>query len=397
MVSRETTATRQDPLQRFGPWGRKIAIGIVIVLAAVIGYFIFQKYLRVAATVLLLALLLTFLLQPVVEWLVRVSRWKNLHGARIAATLLLYLALGVMAYYTGAVVRHVIIHNADELQRTLGSMPYQTPESLLKLQRWYVAFVPEDVRLQLADRFQREISQLSGKYLNDVLASLLGLAKQAGQWLAFLVEMIFVPLLAFYFLTDAARLREQTLFFIPKRHRTSVLQHAEALGAIMRKYLHGQVILCAIAWVAVTLATLIMGVPGALLLGIIAGLSRAIPVIGPLIGGVPLLAAVLLNPHLSGAFWWVLIGFTALHFFETKFLMPRILGDQLGVHPVIVILSLLVGYEMLGLLGMFLAPPAVAMVRFLLAMHRDGGVQDLREQPLLPGLETPRPDPGTLR
>ena len=198
----------------------------------------------------------------------------------------------------------------------------------------------------------------------------MGLAKKAGQWIALLIELIFVPLVAFYFLTDASRIREQALFFVPKRHRHAVLQYSSEMDRILRRYMHSQVILCAVAWVVVTIALLLMGIPGALLLGIIAGVARAIPVIGPFVGGVPVLAAVLFNPQWAGAFWWVLIAFTALHFFESKFLMPRILGDKLGVHPVMVIISLLVGYEMLGLLGMFLAPPAVAMIRFILALRR---------------------------
>jgi predicted PurR-regulated permease PerM len=122
--------------------------------------------------------------------------------------------------------------------------------------------------------------------------------------------------------------------------------------------------------VVVTTALLIMRVPGAFLLGVIAGLSRAIPVIGPVVGGIPLLAAVGLNEATVGYFWWVLIGFIILHLFESKFLMPRILGDRLGMHPVMVIISLLVGYQILGLVGMFLAPPAVAIIRYFMAVRR---------------------------
>jgi predicted PurR-regulated permease PerM len=230
--------------------------------------------------------------------------------------------------------------------------------------------VPGSVRAQLETSYRREVRQFPDKYVPKVAGWLLGLTRTAGKWAGLIFELILVPLIAFYLLTDATRLREQALFFIPKRYRPTVVQYAGGMDAILRRYMHGQVILCAIAWVVVTLALLIMGIPGALLLGLLAGISRAIPVIGPVVGGIPVLAAVLLDPRLSGAFWWVLIGFTALHLFESKVLMPRILGGHLGVHPVLVILSLLVGYEMLGLLGMFLAPPMVAMILFILAIRR---------------------------
>jgi len=121
----------------------------------------------------------------------------------------------------------------------------------------------------------------------------------------------------------------------------------------------------------VTGVLLLMHIPGALLLGLIAGLTRGIPLIGPIFGSIPVLAVVLWSPRWCGAFWWVLLGIVVLHVFESKYLMPRILGDSLGIHPVLIVISLLLGYELLGILGMFLAPPAVAMIRFIVITKRD--------------------------
>lgn len=367
-------------------WWRRLGIGLLVIALSVLGYVIFQRFFRVAATILLFAAILTYLLQPSVEWLVRISRLKQLHAARIGATLLLYVVLATAMYGMGAAVANAISHNVQELRATWTLSSRHVPRQLTKLQHWYQRTVPRQVQQQVAVSVHRESGQFSEKYVPTIVASVMGLAKKAGQWVALLIELIFVPLVAFYFLTDASRIREQALFFVPKRHRHSVLQYASEMDRILRHYMHGQVILCAIAWVVVTIALLLMGIPGALLLGIIAGVARAIPVIGPFVGGVPVLAAVVFNPQWAGAFWWVLIAFTALHFFESKFLMPRILGDHLGVHPVLVIISLLVGYEMLGLLGMFLAPPAVAMIRFILALRRGEGPFQAEEAPVLPAV-----------
>ncbi|HEX2947971.1 MAG TPA: AI-2E family transporter [Armatimonadota bacterium] len=357
-------------------WWRKVGFVILVIVAAIVGYVVFQRFFRVAATILLLAALLTYMLQPVVEWLVRVSKIKSLHAARTGATIIVYIALAFAMYGLGASVAKTITANVQDLRYTWQGARQHIPQQIVHVQHWYERTVPPRIKAQIAESVHREIGKVTEKYVPTIASSVMGLAKTAGKWLSLLIELIFVPLVAFYFLTDASRIRSQALFFVPRRYRDGVMRYSAEMDRILRKYMHGQLVLCAIAWVVVTIGLLLMGIPGALLLGVIAGVSRAIPVIGPLVGGIPVLASVLLTPQWAGAFWWVLIAFTALHFIESKFIMPRILGDHLGVHPVIVIVSLLVGYEMLGLLGMFLAPPAIAMIRFVLSVRRGDPDED---------------------
>lgn len=349
---------------------RKTGFVLLIAVVVVLGYLIFQRYLRIPTTMLLLSFMLTFLLQPLVEWLTRVSRIKNQHSARVLATLLLYLLFAAAIYGVGAGIASSLKGSTHELQITWQRAQQHLPQQLLTLQRWYQQTIPDSVKDQIQLSVKRQTDELSQKYVPTVVATIFEVSKKAITALGLLVEMIVVPLIAFYLLTDAPKVREQLLFFVPEQRRKSLLRYTAALGSILRSYIQGQLLLCAIAWIVVTIGLLALKVPGALLLGIIAGVSRGIPIVGPVIGGIPILGATLLVPHLAGAFWWVLIGFTALHFAESKFLMPRILGDQLGIHPVIIIISLLIGYELLGFLGMFLAPPTVAMIRFVITLHR---------------------------
>ena len=159
-------------------------------------------------------------------------------------------------------------------------------------------------------------------------------------------------------------------------------QYAAGIDGILRQYIKGQLLLCVIAWFVVTLSLVLLRIPGALVLGLVAGLSRGIPIIGPIVGGIPLLAAVLWNTASTHAFWWVLLGFVLLHLIESKYLMPRILGSSLGIHPVLIIVSLIIGYAILGLLGMFLAPPAVAMIRFVVTLRRSQAADETQQTAL---------------
>lgn len=183
------------------------------------------------------------------------------------------------------------------------------------------------------------------------------------------VELILVPIIAFYILADAPSIRQQVLFFVPRRHLQQIEEGLARADDIMERYIKGQVILCIIAFAVVTGGLWAIGVDFYLLLGLVAGITRAIPIIGPLVGAIPVFITVLLTK--SGVVaCWVLVLFTLMHVLESKLLMPAILGRQLDLHPVLIIVALLVGAEMGGLLGMFLAAPVLAAVKALVAERR---------------------------
>lgn len=351
-------------------WWRRIGIIAFFALLTVLGYLFFHRYLRAVATILLLAALLNYLLQPLVSWLAKISHIKRNETARVIATLLVYIGIAGGIFFISAAIKNTVSSNVQAVQRTWSSADQHLPRQVLHLKQWYLATVPQRIQLQIAQNVQKEARQISDHYIPRLISKISGLLVIAGNWVSFLVELIFVPLVAFYFLTDGKRVREQTLFFIPKKYHVGLMQYVDEIDRVLGRYVHSQLVLCFIAWVVVTIALLIMGIPGALLLGVIAGVSRAIPLVGPVVGGIPVLATMLLDPRWAGAFWWVLIGFILLHFFESKFLMPRILGNHLDLHPVLIIVSLLIGYEVLGVLGMFLAPPVLALIRYILAVRR---------------------------
>lgn len=342
-----------------------IVLGVALLFA---GYLFFEKYLSIPVTIILLAIILTYLMRPLVERMVIFSKDRYLYLSRVAAVLLLYAAFGWAIYSFGAVTATTLRNDAAYLQSTWATAQRAIPKTFNNLVLWYKNTVPADVQVKVSASVHTEMQQ----FLPRAMTKLFGVAQVALEWVGLLIELIFVPLVAFYLLTDGKKVREQVMGFVPARFRERLVYYATGMDGILRRYVIGQLILCAIAWIAVTVGMLLLGVKGALLLGIIAGVSRAIPVIGPVVGGIPVMAAVFVtvksNPEglPMSAFWWVLAGFTLLHLFESKVLMPKILGDKLGIHPVIVIISLLLGYELLGLLGMFIAPPVVAMIRFVL-------------------------------
>jgi predicted PurR-regulated permease PerM len=335
--------------------------GGALLLAA--GALILWEVRGVVVTVLL-AITLAYALRPMVDLLCRPGlalRDGVHHLPRWLAAALVFLVIAL-------VLVEIAMLSAPALRRQVVELQERWP-------RWQADLTSFANRLE--DVQQKELPPLLKGAVESWQRSLGDLGTAAAKrglgmtvhGVGLLIELILVPIIAFYILADASSIRQQALFFVPRRHLPQTEEGLARADSILGKYIKGQVLLCVIAFLVVTGGLWAIGVDFYLLLGLVAGVTRAIPIIGPLVGAVPIFITVMLTKSGVVALW-VLVVFTIMHILESKLLMPAILGHQLDLHPVLIIVALLMGAEMGGLLGMFLAAPVVAAVKALVAERR---------------------------
>lgn len=344
-----------DSWDRLIPWLRVLIIGIVVTGATYLAWRIRELILMVV-----LAAVLAYLLRPAVEGVSR-RRVFGRSLPRFWATLVVFLLAGVVVWgffrWFGADLQNEIrdLGPAWEQQRS------QLPRWFDSIQQFYEERLPADVK--------RAIQRTWGDWQASIGNLLLGIAKSTWESLGFIIELVLVPVLAFYFLSDLPGLKEATFFFVPPARRARLENLLADIDRVFTRFIEGQLVLATIAWAVVTVGLRALQVPFYLSLGIIAGITRAIPVVGPVIGGIPvLMVAFAFKPPAMAL--WILIGFTIMHILESKLLMPKVLGIHLGLHPVLIIAALLVGYLFFGILGMFLAAPGLAVAKLLVAHAR---------------------------
>ncbi len=322
-----------------------------------------------------LALSMFYVLRPVVLFLQRFcGRGPN---ARVFATLISFVLLLAGCYVLFLVGFKPVQNDVRELVARFWP---KTPEARTQLMdQWSVA-------LQTALAPYRGIVPAGAiddpaKYIGAQLGPL---SQRAFSWLGhqtahlgFIVELLLIPVLAFYFLSDGRAIRSEARVLFPAAWRARASRMGAQLDHILDGYVRGQVWMCIIAWILVTLMLLVLRVPHAFTLGLIAGFTRAIPVIGPLLGGIPLLAACLFYTRSVQTTALLLGAFTLMHFLESKVLLPKIVGHHVDLHPVTVILALLVGMEFFGAIGVVLAVPIAAMMKVLLSEYHDAQEQKM--------------------
>ncbi len=360
------TPPRRDTVRSAEAWfGQFWKLLVRLAVLAFAGYFIWRV--RTILTDILVASILAFALVGPVNGLCRFRIPRvGARTHRLVATLLVFFALGYVVFASAALMVSPFV---DQVHGLASNLPlYQRKIALYaaQLQAQYNSLPPD-----LKSLLRRPEGGGAGGFSPMPWLQSLLLATVTG--LARIVDLILIPVLAFYFVLDGRALRNEFLALLPRRRVRETLALMREASGIMRTYIIAQLWLCVIAGGVVYAGLSLIHMPYALILGLLAGVTRAIPIIGPILGGIPivLLAAVLPPEHGGGIALAlkVLVFFSALHLFESKLLMPKFIGHRINLHAAVVIIVLLIGAEFFGLLGMFLAAPLAAIGRVLVAHY----------------------------
>jgi predicted PurR-regulated permease PerM len=186
------------------------------------------------------------------------------------------------------------------------------------------------------------------------------------------LSVVTVLALVYFWMTESPRLQRFALSFLPPERRAGTRDAWNDIEIRLGGWVRGQLTLMGVIAVATGSAYAIMGLPSALLLGLVAGLAEGVPMVGPAIGAVPALAvAAILRPDLLIP---VAIAYVVIHAIEGNVLVPKVMRNAVGLSPFLVVISLLVGGAVGGLIGALVAVPVVASLEVVLERMQDRAV-----------------------
>lgn len=313
---------------------------------------------RIPATGFLLvaALAFAYLIYPAVERLGRIM-------PRVAAILFLYLGIGLV---TAAVVVLVLPQLSDDARQLIASFP----DLIARIQKEMIAptnplvrYIPAADRMYAAN-LPTQIGALIQTYGFATVERTLGVLLST---VSILAAFIIVPVLAAYVLLDAANIRRAFITLFPPRRQAKALAVLSDLDKTASGFIRGQIIDGVIVGTMIGTMLWLMHVRYALLIGVLGGVLNLIPYAGALVSFVP---AVLLSLIYNGPAnaLVVTVLFAVIHQVDGNFISPRVLKASVGLSPVWIISAILIGSELFGVAGTFLAVPVAAMLRVLL-MH----------------------------
>jgi len=182
------------------------------------------------------------------------------------------------------------------------------------------------------------------------------------------VNILLLPILAFYFLRDWDKLVERVASMIPRNHIGTITKLARESDEVLGAFIRGQFLVMIALGVVYAAGLSMVGLKLGLLIGLVAGLISFIPYLGATTGIVMAIGAALVQAQGFDLKLLILVGvvFTVGQLLESYVLTPRIVGDKIGLHPVAVIFAVMAGGQLFGFLGMLLALPVAAVSNVLL-------------------------------
>jgi len=311
-----------------------------------------------------IGLVLAYLMAPAVDFF---DRWMPRWLAILAVYALGFLGIAA----TFALIIPPLIEQVARLIRQLPSFS-EVQMFVDSVVKQYRDQVPLSLQQPIEDSLANLLRSLQNNidtYLQRGGAFLLNQLIQLLNTITFILGFISLPIWLFYVLYDKQQGRVFFNQLVHPRARADFWNVWEIINNVLGGYIRGQIILCVTVGLAVGIGLVgleMLGFPlgdYVLVLALIAGVTEFIPVLGPTIGAIP---GVILGFGISPtAGFAVLALYIAVQQLENSLLVPRIIGDSVGVHPAVLTVAMIVMGTLFGLLGILLAAPAVATTRDL--------------------------------
>ncbi len=328
----------------------------------IIGIIVFCIILYATRQILapfVIAFIIAYALDPLVD---KLEEWKL---PRTMAIVFFLLSILIILTLTGMIIFPVIKLQVEKL---VGDMPDYT----VTIQQWFSPIFESVIKEDPA-RIKESISNLMEKIGNippKLLASTSSLlwSGVSGMlnFIITLINLIIIPISCFYLLKDIDPIKEKIKALIPARYEKTVFDLTQETNEVLGGFIRGQLTVAIILAVFYSIGLSIIGTPMSIVIGIIAGLANIVPYLGLLVGLVPAILLTVLQFHDAAHLLGVLLVFGIAQAMEGMVITPRIVGDKIGLHPVVIMLAILAGGQFFGFLGILLAVPVAAVLNVFL-------------------------------
>jgi predicted PurR-regulated permease PerM len=272
----------------------------------------------------------------------------------------------------GFLIGSVVSEQAASLTENLPKLIQQKDP----LQSVWLPSALEPMRPRITDALREQISRLN----TSAFPLIQGAIREIVSHVKILLFIILVPILAFLFLKDGARIKNSVIIWVAseRRDREMLDEILEDVHILLGSYIRALVILAVAAFICYSIVMSLLGIAYPALLGLIAGMLEFIPVVGPLIAAavILLVAAFTGSDHLL----WIVIFIALYRTFQDYALSPYLMGSGVELHPLLVLFGVLAGEQIAGIPGMFLSVPVIATLRVIYVRAQRGA----RQQELAP-------------
>lgn len=326
------------------PWGFVIAsvIGIAYLVSDVILPFV-------------IAFIIAYMLYPITQFL---SKKCNISLSR-SGIVIFVLFMSICAT--------VITMIAPIIYKQISAFIKKLPDYHSKLQN--VITDSSETFSQIDPNISAKISDHLREVIDQLLALFSSLINHIWDYtlatINFFTICVIVPFALFYFLRDWNKMTGSVDSLFPVRSKWQIQEIILAINQLLSDYIRGQLIICLMLSVYYIISFALIGLDFALLLGLCSGFLVLIPFIGTIIAFTIVMLSGYISFGLDFHILYIIATYIVAHFLEGYYLTPKIIGQRIGLHPLWIVFSVLVGANLCGILGIVIALPVAGVIKIL--------------------------------
>ena len=303
-------------------------------------------------TPILLSLFLYYILRPLVRLLTAGIRLQSL--AILLSFLLLLLVLVIVGLFGGNIIQDQL----KDLTNRFANYYENVRQSIYSAGK-----NPYLANLAARLKIEEKLGSLAGNIFPILQRNLFGLFSTVTNIGAI---VILIPFILFYFLKDDRKIAASLIALLPTHYRCKAAELLRQADTTLARYIQGQLLIAAILGLLTFLGYLLIGLPNSFILAVITMITSFIPIFGTLIGVLPAaLVALAISPWLLLK---VLVVLVVVQQLEGNLISPRVQGERMNIHPLMVLFIVITAYVLFGILGSLFAVPAYAVLRVIARM-----------------------------
>lgn len=324
------------------------------VIAAAILFAVTIYFLSSVLWPFLFAFFIAYIFNPWVEF------FERRRISRLLSIAIVFLIISIILVVSGIVILPQISRESAEVA---SRFPQYIEVIKTRLLPWVYDYMDAhpDLVAQAQEQYEKNIKPRIPSLLSPVLAVVATMFSSTLNFFLVLLNLLLVPVLAFYLLKDFPKIKVFVMALVPPRHKDVFRRRLAEVDNALGEYLRGQLTVSLCLAGIYVIGLLILRVPLAIPIGLFSGLANMVPYLGFVLGiGLSMLFSFVDNQE-----WQRLVWIAALYTFaqvmEGTVISPIAVGERTGLHPVVIMLALVIGGTLFGFMGMLLAVPFTAV------------------------------------
>jgi predicted PurR-regulated permease PerM len=330
---------------------RRVVWATLVLVFIVLCFWLLFSFSQVVFT-LFIAIIVGTVIRPVVTWLYT-------HGiSRMAGTIFVYLMLLVMLTSFILLLFPLIAEQSGKIGALIPGYYQSLRDWMMSSTNQWIGQLSKSLPANLT---VPGLAQETGQQVLDTAGQVLGYIKSVAHIIFTATAVI---LLAFYWTLSGSRTIQSLLLLIPQGQRGKINELILAMETKVGFFIAGQGFLCLVIGVMALVAYMLIGLPNAFVLALVAGVLEAVPMIGPLLGAIP--AAIIALSISPSKLIWVIVATIIIQQLENSLLVPRVMRKAVGVNPFVSLLAIFAFSSLFGITGALMAIPLAAIIQILL-------------------------------